>query len=261
MANYTYLTLGDRLPTVGVAQKLLKAHGYIIDTDGIFRRDTREAVIDFQNEKHITADGIIGVHTWEKLVEHIRLPILDCVDITDIKSDEDELYEHEYNQLINTQSIPIAIGGTSDGTSSALSHILNRIEPSTFLLRFHGHGDNGVAGVSDGDGLGFIEREHTFFDVREIRRLRNLFERIGSSFSRYGSVQFMHCRTAGGRDGRYFINTMAEIMQVPVTGGVNDQFAGSVDTFRFEGETYTAIPNGGNVRLWCNTLPDFMQSV
>jgi Putative peptidoglycan binding domain len=253
MPNYTYLALGDRLPTVGVAQKLLKAYGYVIDTDGVFGRDTREAVQHFQNEKNITPSGVIGGVTWNRLIANIRLPILDCIDVTDV-----DVYEAEYSDIVSNHSLPIIIGGSSDGTRGALSIIRGRIVTDTFLLRFHGHGAAGVAGVSDGHGDDIVGREHTYFDVREVRRLRDTFEHIGSSLSRYGSVQFMHCSTGSGRDGRYFLETLAEIMQVPVTGAVHDQQGGGVNTFRFEGATYTAIANGRNLRLWCNALPDFM---
>lgn len=39
-----------------------------IEKDGIFGENTRQAVIQFQNENGLCADGIVGVNTWRKIL-------------------------------------------------------------------------------------------------------------------------------------------------------------------------------------------------
>ena len=45
------------------------------------------------------------------------------------------------------------MAGMSNGVEVAVEEIRHAAR-NIFLLRFHGHGDSGVAGVSDGHGVG-----------------------------------------------------------------------------------------------------------
>ncbi len=47
-------------------QRLLNTNGYSVTTDGGFGPKTEQAVINFQNSKHIKADGILGAETWKQ---------------------------------------------------------------------------------------------------------------------------------------------------------------------------------------------------
>ncbi|MDR1917899.1 MAG: N-acetylmuramoyl-L-alanine amidase [Christensenellaceae bacterium] len=58
---------GSRGNTVWLVQAELVAHGYDIATDGIFGAGTQNAVMDFQRQNGLTADGIVGQNTYEKL--------------------------------------------------------------------------------------------------------------------------------------------------------------------------------------------------
>ena len=53
-------------------QKFLRAEGYRVGTDGIFRRRTKEALKAFQREYGIRADGILGVKTRRLINRLIR---------------------------------------------------------------------------------------------------------------------------------------------------------------------------------------------
>jgi len=41
---------------------------YPVTENSLFDETTQEAVIAFQKEKGLTADGIVGFHTWEQLL-------------------------------------------------------------------------------------------------------------------------------------------------------------------------------------------------
>lgn len=66
--------MGDRRayrPWVKTVQELLIARGYDLGTwgaDGEFGGDTLAAVIKFQTDNNLEADGIIGAQTWAKLL-------------------------------------------------------------------------------------------------------------------------------------------------------------------------------------------------
>lgn len=63
-----YLQKGDRGKDVQILQGLLKIHGYNVQTSGEFDTATYNAVIDFQRKVKISADGVVGAQTMEKLL-------------------------------------------------------------------------------------------------------------------------------------------------------------------------------------------------
>ena len=64
------LLLGSRSSDVKTLQEMLNAKGYNAGSvDGIFGRNTRAAVIAFQNANGLAADGIVGKLTWAKLYD------------------------------------------------------------------------------------------------------------------------------------------------------------------------------------------------
>ncbi|HTN45473.1 MAG TPA: peptidoglycan-binding protein [Flavipsychrobacter sp.] len=275
MPNYTYLRLGDRLPTVGVVQRLLNAHGIVIDVDGVFGRDSVEAVMQFQQMKHIRVTGEVDMHTWALLAYRARLEILDCVDVSFDRTlfpvrrsgetsahfrHRTEAYHtgaaslarNEYQQLHTIGADVIAIGGTSNGLQVALEEIARRLTPHHVLLRIHGHGIRGMAGISTGEEL--MGAEGSVFNLENIRANRTLLQQVGDKLYPSGSVQLMHCNVAGGTVGRRLLETMAEMMFVPVSAGINYQLGGGEHTFKFEGPTYTAVPGSDSLRSWSGNL-------
>ncbi|WP_293337993.1 peptidoglycan-binding domain-containing protein [Microcoleus sp. CAWBG58] len=48
-------------------QRLLNVTGASLNTDGGFGPKTQQAVISFQKQQKIAADGIVGPKTWNKL--------------------------------------------------------------------------------------------------------------------------------------------------------------------------------------------------
>lgn len=66
------LKLGDRGKEVLDVQSRLRSLGYDLGTDGVdgyFGQDMRSAVLTFQQESGLVADGVIAENTWCELVE------------------------------------------------------------------------------------------------------------------------------------------------------------------------------------------------
>lgn len=65
-----YLECGDTGNSVKALQVLLNASGYPCGkADGDFGNGTKSAVVKFQRDKKISADGVVGKQTWESLMK------------------------------------------------------------------------------------------------------------------------------------------------------------------------------------------------
>lgn len=69
VVGYGNITRGDK---VKLAQTLLKQHGYDVAIDGIWGPKSESATKNFQRKLNMTADGLIGKHTWAYLIEHLK---------------------------------------------------------------------------------------------------------------------------------------------------------------------------------------------
>ena len=72
MPAHRTIRQGDRGDDVKEMQEILIRDGYNVGSsgaDGIFGKNTKAAVIGFQKANGLTADGICGPRTWEKLLE------------------------------------------------------------------------------------------------------------------------------------------------------------------------------------------------
>lgn len=61
------LRQGDRGPAVNEAQRLLNRKGALLLVDGIFGAATRAAVMQFQQQNGLIADGVVSAATWREL--------------------------------------------------------------------------------------------------------------------------------------------------------------------------------------------------
>jgi peptidoglycan hydrolase-like protein with peptidoglycan-binding domain len=67
--DWPELRLGERSVEVVVLQYLLRAEGYQLTVDGEFGQHTQDAVVQFQIDSGLTADGMVGrAETWPTLV-------------------------------------------------------------------------------------------------------------------------------------------------------------------------------------------------
>jgi hypothetical protein len=251
--NYTFLRRGDRLPSAGVLQKLLNREGATLGADGIFGGHTESAVRAFQQSHHLIADGIVGQNTWPQVATGARLSIVDCIDVFD-----PSLMELEATDIERAGGQPILIGGACNGVEQIVTQVMMSASPgSVFLLRFHGHGAPGVAGISFGHGdIGYGERAD--IDLSNFHELQPVLARLGAAFGPYGNIQFMHCSTGGGANGRQLMKLIADATGVPVTAALQTQYGGGVATFKYEGPTFTAFPGGATLATWCASRPDFV---
>ncbi len=60
---------GDRGISVKALQRLLR-----LMPDGVFGQLTEDAVKEFQQQEHLTADGVVGLKTWSHLLGYVLLP-------------------------------------------------------------------------------------------------------------------------------------------------------------------------------------------
>ena len=253
-SNYVDLRLGVRTPAVGVLQKLLCRTGIAVEVDGEFGPQTQAGVMRFQRMHDLVVDGIVGRETWPRISANAGLRIIDFIDVFD-----PSLYELEAQDIAALGGDPLMIGGACNGVEQAVSMILQRAGAgNVFLLRFHGHGAPGDAGVSSGQGdddPNLVERAD--IALQNFGDIAPQLQRLGPIFGPYGNIQFMHCSTGRGRSGRRLLRSIAQTAGVPVTAAVFDQLGGGFTTFQFEGPTNTEFPGGETLRNWSQSRPDF----
>ena len=65
-----YMSVGKKQP-VKALQAMLNNYGYNLVIDGIFGKDTRNAVADFQTRYHVDVQykGTVGRKTWLKIIK------------------------------------------------------------------------------------------------------------------------------------------------------------------------------------------------
>lgn len=246
--NYPGMRSGDRLPVTAVLQQLLNLYGAGLLVDGHYGPLTRQAVVGYQRHNGLHPDGTVGPQTWAHITTGFRLPIIDCIDVWD-----ESLYNSEVQDISAAGGSPVMIGGMSNGVAQAVQEILHTAAGRpVFLLRFHGHGSPGVAGISDGRGEAGSGHQ-SYLDSTTA----GILEPLRGIFGPYGCVQFMHCATGSGPDGRRMLENISDMLNVPVTAAINRQYGGGQDTFRFEGPVYNAFPHGSSLSSWSLALPAF----
>ncbi len=74
--SFPLLRRGYRGNAVKLLQCYLNLYGEELTVDGVFGADTQAAVIQFQTENSLSADGVVGGNTWNKLTMSGPLPTL-----------------------------------------------------------------------------------------------------------------------------------------------------------------------------------------
>lgn len=108
LSNYPLTRNGASGNFVYLLQFLLNQYGYSLAVDGIFGRNTENAVRDFQSTNGLSVDGIVGNNTWQYLLTLPTYPIL--------KEGSRGSYVRFLQQLLESQLIPV---GNIDGIFGA----------------------------------------------------------------------------------------------------------------------------------------------
>jgi hypothetical protein len=245
--NYTILKTGDHLPMVGVLQLLLNRTGLSVSVDGIFGSHTQEAVRKFQRDRGLAHDGVVGEKTWGRLTANVCLPILDAVDVYD-----PTFYQQDAKYVRKAGGHPLLMGGACNGVEQIVQ-LITQAGREVFLLRFHGHGAPGIAGVSDGHEDGIPEKS----DISSDSQIMDIVARLRPVFGQYGCVEFIQCQTGRGHKGRHLLSQIANRLGVPVTAATQDQPFGRTWAFRLDGPTVTFFPRGHSLATWCKSRPTF----
>ncbi|MBA3468387.1 MAG: peptidoglycan-binding protein [Herpetosiphonaceae bacterium] len=99
---------GDTGPNVYAVQSKLKHRGYSLTVDGNFGPGTASAVKSFQSANGLSANGVVGPNTWEKLVVTVRRGDTNIV----VNALQRELVKHGHSVSID--------GAFGAGTESAV---------------------------------------------------------------------------------------------------------------------------------------------
>lgn len=69
--NWVEVKAGRQGPVADTVQYLLRAHGYDVVVDGQIGPATTNAIVAFQGDNGLAADGIVGNQTWPVLIVEI----------------------------------------------------------------------------------------------------------------------------------------------------------------------------------------------
>jgi len=99
------LTEGNRNPAVAQLQVALNRWNIPVSVDGEFGRLTKAAVIRFQQQRNLKADGIVGNKTWSELFKSARP--LRLAELFDLKDDMLAQHTAALNWLQSQLSRPL----------------------------------------------------------------------------------------------------------------------------------------------------------
>jgi zinc D-Ala-D-Ala carboxypeptidase len=95
---------------VVTAQYLLRSRGYSVSVDGAFGAGTESAAKSFQSAQGLSADGVIGANTWEKLVLTVQ------------NGSSGDAVRAVQDQLVNRYGYNLTVDGLfGAGTASAVT--------------------------------------------------------------------------------------------------------------------------------------------
>ena len=148
---------------------------------------------------------------------------------------------------------PIVVFGMSNGIEVVTNQIVARgRNQNVMLLRFHGHGNQGLQNVTGGEINGAPHL--AAISLSNFAQVEGTIRRIRPVMLPFGSIQLLGCDVGGGR-GSQLVARLATTWGVPVTAGLHTQFGGGNRTFRFEGPTVTGFPFG-NLKTWSQQMED-----
>lgn len=246
---FTFLIRGDVLPSVTTVQIMMRRHRpqSLIAADGIFGPNTKGAIEKFQAFHKLVKDGIVGNNTWNALMSVSGFQTIDIVDGTD-----PSLIALEAADIRRAGGDPIVVFGMSNGVQFVTDQIVSRgRRNNVMLLRFHGHGGRGTQNTTGGTINGAPHL--AAISMSNYHQIERTIAPIGNVMVPFGSVQLLGCDVGSGA-GSALVQRLAQTWGVPVTAGLNTQFAGGNKTFRFEGPTVSGFPGSADLRAWSDAM-------
>lgn len=85
------LSQGSTGLEVEFVQEKLVYYGFDTDVDGVFGPETDEQIRQFQADKNLTVDGVVGTNTWVQLLVNERFLVADAKAVLTAELDNDDL--------------------------------------------------------------------------------------------------------------------------------------------------------------------------
>lgn len=103
--NREMIRRGDEGYGVEELQKILKEKGYNIETSGVFDYKTENVVKEFQRDRNIKVDGIVGIETSEELMSDDEVEVIEKTDNIGKKPLTDDLIVDINNKIISNKGV------------------------------------------------------------------------------------------------------------------------------------------------------------
>ena len=170
------------------------------------------------------------------------------IDIVDTVDNTLKDYEVAWIKFRRGNLVTLSKG---DSVSIMVRKVLEKAGSSEIVhLRFHGHGYPGCQGIAMGN-----QRSSNLYDCISFQNLNVVSPMLQLFKDKFGvgaKVDLMGCNVGEGPEGKQLLNGLAQIWRVPVTAGIEIQFAGTPKAslksysenavLTHEGPTVTAQP-------------------
>jgi hypothetical protein len=281
---------GERGPRVVLVQRLLAEKGYGLTINGKWDDDTSLMVKAFRKQEGLKAIDTVDGDVMTRLQSPL-LRIVDSVDMTpysgDFCHDSFKELDNADADLVAQTNVPLQdvvdrrnkvrrmVNMTRNSMTEAIRRIIQDVgnRSKIALLRFyaHGHGGDWLT-VSAGFPKGALQGDFTNGDKQKGRLLYHAMEEdwinridldhfhllapmlrpLAPYLASFASVEHHGCKV--GTSG-LLLQKLANLWNVPVSGGVETQLAGAWGTtFVFEGTVTTKYPKGQTLQSWAGQI-------
>ncbi len=156
---------------------------------------------------------------FRKIQKNYGKTIIDVVDTVDssLKDYEVAWIKFRRGKLVTMskgESVPIMVRKVLTQADSGISH-----------LRFHGHGYPGCQGIAMGNRPS--SNPYDCISNKNFDIVRSMLKLLTEKFAIDAKVNLMGCNVAQGQAGSNLLTRLAKLWGVPVTAGINTQFAGT----------------------------------
>ncbi|MFO0508467.1 MAG: hypothetical protein ACK5YZ_00510 [bacterium] len=235
--------------------------------DGEFRPRSRYTLLACQRILATPPTGEVSTPEWAKLAKLLSFQTYGHIDMEDAATNLQKnpnltlrhlLADSLRYGLIGGVELDIAgahphcVGGPSNAIEIMIRSVISASLQQTKLglFRIFAHGGPGLPMIPAGRGgqPGGPDEARAALTAVLTRLLRSKFMTMASPFHPFASAEFHGCRVSANEPGRLMLKDLANAWRVPVTAGIQKQFVGNKQAFRFEGPTVTIYPNQLSLR-------------